>query len=139
MPLIEVNWNPTRKELVVFSLTAFAASLILSIVLYTRHETSLGPCAIIVTVGASIGVSWLVSLKAARMIYCGFVGLTLPIGITLSYTLLFLFYYLLITPLALVFRLGGRDPLNRRFDETASTYWQARQQATSKKRYFQQF
>ncbi len=139
MPLIKINWNPTRKELIVFSLTALLASLILSVWLYTRHGASPGLCLVILLIGSVIGISWMVSLRVARIIYCGFVGLTLPIGFTLSHTLLFLFYYLLITPLALVFRIAGRDPLNRHFDRTAPTYWQARQHTVNKERYFQQF
>jgi hypothetical protein len=139
MPLIKVNWNPSKKELIIFSLTALVASLILCAVLYARHGTSLGSCMVILMVGSAIGTSWLVSPKLARIIYCGFVGLTFPIGFALSYTLLFLFYYLLITPLALVFRLLGRDPLNRDFDRAAPSYWQARQHTVNKERYFQQF
>jgi hypothetical protein len=34
-----------------------------------------------------------------------------------------LMFYVALTPLALVMRLAGKDPLRRRFDGAASTYW----------------
>lgn len=36
-------------------------------------------------------------------------------------------FYLLITPIALFFRMTGRDPMRRRFDRETSSYWIARQ------------
>jgi hypothetical protein len=49
------------------------------------------------------------------------------------------FYYLLLTPVGLVFRLIGRDPLRRRFDRNATTYWIARRPPETSDRYFHQF
>jgi len=49
------------------------------------------------------------------------------------------FYFGLITPLGLVFRLIGRDLLCRRFDPKARSYWVPHQQAKKVERYFQQF
>jgi hypothetical protein len=66
-------------------------------------------------------------------------GATLPIGLVVSFVMLGLFYFLLITPLGLVFRLLGRDPLHRRFDPKAETYWVEHQPADRPERYFQQF
>ena len=44
-----------------------------------------------------------------------------------------------IAPLGLLFRIFGRDPLYRRFDRSASSYWIAREQRRGVERYFQQF
>ncbi len=40
--------------------------------------------------------------------------------------LLGLVFYVMLTPLGLVSRLFGQDPLERRFDRNASTYWARR-------------
>ncbi len=40
-----------------------------------------------------------------------------------------LLFYLTITPMALVMRLLGKDPLNRRFDSQAKSYWIERRPA----------
>jgi hypothetical protein len=50
-----------------------------------------------------------------------------------------LVFYGLFTPMGLLFRLIGRDPLNRRFDPTAQTYWTPHQTVTDGRRYFRQF
>ena len=50
----------------------------------------------------------------------------------------FLFFGL-ITPLGLVFRLIGKDPLNRRFDRAAATYWSDPRPRRGKESYFRQF
>lgn len=38
-----------------------------------------------------------------------------------------LFFFAIVTPFALLFRLGGRDPLRLRFDKKAASYWAPRQ------------
>jgi hypothetical protein len=43
------------------------------------------------------------------------------------------------TPIGLFFRLIGRDPLHRRFQPEADTYWVGRRPATDVRRYFRQF
>ena len=37
--------------------------------------------------------------------------------------ILVLVYYLIFTPVALLFRLLGKDPLRRKFDRSAESYW----------------
>jgi len=54
--------------------------------------------------------------------------------------LLGLIFYLLITPIALVLKLMGRDPLNRKFDKQAKTYWNDRDPIPfSRENYLRQF
>jgi hypothetical protein len=48
-------------------------------------------------------------------------------------------FYFLITPIGLIMRLIGRDPMNRAFDRSANTYWIARDPRTSASQYFKQF
>ena len=57
----------------------------------------------------------------------GFVGLSLltwPVGWVVSKLALGLLYLLVFTPIALVFRLLGRDALSRVLDRDAPTYWE---------------
>ena len=56
----------------------------------------------------------------------------------MSFVLLASFYFLLLTPIALLFRLIGRDPLHRRFDRGESSYWAPRKPTASLDRYFHQ-
>jgi len=53
--------------------------------------------------------------------------------------LLAIVLYLVFTPVGLLLRLLGRDPLERGFDRAAPSYWTARRRADTMDRYFRQF
>jgi len=42
--------------------------------------------------------------------------------------LLVVMYYIIFTPVALLFKLLGKDPLSRHFDRDATTYWMKREE-----------
>ena len=64
-----------------------------------------------------------------------FVGIFLVV----SLLIMSLFYFGIITPLGLLFRLIGRDAMCRRFDARAQTYWVRHEPSQTAERYFQQF
>lgn len=81
------------------------------------------------------------SLVAPRANWLLFAGLSIvgyPIGLVLSYVVLAALFYLVFTPLGLFFRLIGRDPLHRRFEPEAATYWISRKTAKKPRDYFRQ-
>ncbi len=45
------------------------------------------------------------------------------LGQVMTRLILTLTFYLVITPLGLIMKLSGKDPLHRQFDRSASTYW----------------
>jgi hypothetical protein len=59
--------------------------------------------------------------------------------LVVSFTLMAIFYFLLLTPLGLIFRLTGRDSLRRKFDSNTNSYWIVRRQPENPDRYFHQF
>ena len=77
--------------------------------------------------------------KTVLPLYLALTAISLPISYVLSHVLFAIVYYGIITPLGLIFRLMGRDPLERRFDPQASSYWMERSPQTSVRRYFRQF
>jgi len=62
-----------------------------------------------------------------------------PIGMAVSVIIMFVIYFLLITPLSLIFRLIGRDALHRKPDPGAETYWIPVSDRPDAARYFRQF
>lgn len=51
-----------------------------------------------------------------------------------------LIYYLIFTPIGLVMRILGKDPLHRKFDKQATSYWHiAPRTAIPKEQYLRQF
>jgi len=139
MSLVRVNWNPNSKELNGFRIISVVAGVLIAAVLYLFGDADLRWCGAIAVAGACIALGGFVSLRLTRYIYIGMVAITLPIGLAISLTLMATFYFGLIAPLGLLFRLIGRDPLCRRFDPKARSYWVPHQQTTRMERYFQQF
>ncbi len=76
---------------------------------------------------------WLAPVYTATMV------VTFPISWTISLLLLALLFYGLVTPLALAFRILGRDPLSRKLSSDQASYWQTKPQATDSRRYFRQY
>ncbi|MHC4463455.1 MAG: hypothetical protein ACYS30_18770 [Planctomycetota bacterium] len=139
MSLIEINWSPNRKELRKFGIIFLIASTLIALLLYLLKGLGIQWMAVIFAVGFVIFLSSVLSLKVTRGIYLGFILLTLPIGLVVSFTLMAIFYFLLLMPIGLIFRLSGRDALGRKFDSTVDSYWIPRQPPDSLDRYFHQF
>jgi hypothetical protein len=139
MSLIEINWYPKHKELRNFAIITLVASIIVASLLYVLKGVGIQWVIIIITAGFGIFISSFVSLKLTRMIYLGLILVTFPIGWAISMILLTAFYFLLLTPLGLFFRLLGRDPLCRRYNRAAKSYWLTRRQTDNLDRYFHQY
>ncbi len=139
MSMIEINWNPTRKDLRIFGIAAIVASAVISLLLYILKGIELQWISILIAIGSAIFLCSFISVKVTRMIYLGLSLVTLPIGWILSFILLAVFYYLIVTPIGLIFRLTGRDSLHRKFDSTAESYWIKRKSPDTLDRYFHQF
>ncbi len=139
MSLIEINWRPKSKELRNFGIIALIASVVISLLLYIIKGLGIQWILIISGIGFAIFLSSLISVKLTRIIYLGLTVVTLPIGWIVSFILLATFYFLILTPLGLVFRLIGRDPLCRKFDSATDSYWLTYRPPDTIDRYFHQF
>jgi hypothetical protein len=139
MSLIEINWNPDKKQLRSFGLIALIATALISIILYFVKGVSIHWVAAIFGLGFIIFISSRISLKLTKLFYLTLTAVTIPIGFAVSFLVLAIFYFLLITPLSFIFRLAGRDLLNRKFDPDINSYWVAHNQPEGFDRYFHQF
>jgi hypothetical protein len=136
--LVEINWNPEKKELRKFGLIGLvvlgAAGFILRFVFGAAGTWAVLPGA----AGLCIFLVTLTSAKAGRAIYLGLTFAALPIGLVISFLLMAAFYFLVLTPVGLIFKLSGRDALERRFEPDAPTYWTKRRHIDDPERYFHQ-
>jgi hypothetical protein len=139
MSLASVNWNPSQKDLNGFRLASVIATAAIAVLLYALKGVDIRWCAGIVAFGAFVWLSGLVSLTLTRYVYLVLMVVTLPIGFVVSLVLMSAFYFGLLTPLGLIFRVIGRDALRRKFDPKAPSYWVPYQQTKKVERYFQQF
>jgi hypothetical protein len=111
--LIEIQWHPTVKQLRVFGVGGLLASVAAALVLHFVWGLA-APWAIVVfAAGAVLCSCSLISPAVTRIVYVGLTLVAMPIGFAVSFVLLAAFYFLLLTPVALVFRLIGRDALCR--------------------------
>ena len=74
-----------------------------------------------------------------RAVYVGLSCAAFPVGFVVSHVVMVLVYYGVVTPIGLVMRLLGHDPMHRGFDRDAATYWVERPAVHDPKRYFRQF
>ncbi len=139
MSLMEIEWHPTGRQLRVFGVSGLLASIVAAVVLLFLWRVAFFWALLVLAAGGAIFLCSLVSPRAARILYIGLTLVAMPIGMVVSLVLLSGFYFLLLTPLAVVFRLIGRDPLHRRFDPTAGSYWVPHRPSENMERYFHQF
>jgi len=139
MSFVEINWHPKRKQLRNFGKIALIATAVISLLLYLLKGVAIQWALIILTAGLIIFISSIISLRLTKGIYVCLTAVTFPIGLVVSFILLAAFYFLLLAPLGLFFRLTGRDVLGRKFDPTAESYWQQRKSPESAERYYHQF
>jgi hypothetical protein len=148
MAAIKIDLNPDASKLRQFGFIALVAfGLIGGYVLWRGglfgfdFGAAARPVAyILIGLGALSGLLSLMAPRANRPLYVGLVVLTYPIGFVVSYVIMGVLFYLVITPVGLVFRLLRRDSLTRRIDRDAPTYWVARPEGElAKERYFKQF
>jgi TRAP-type C4-dicarboxylate transport system permease small subunit len=85
-----------------------------------------------------VGGIGLVRPMAIRFLYTGWMIAAFPIGWMLSRLVLALTFYALFTPVALIFRLRGRDALGLHRGDRRS-YWIARPGPETADTYFRQF
>lgn len=138
MSLIEINWNPEKRELRQFGLIAVVVLGAAGVILRFGFGVAGIWALMLAGTGLCICLVTLVSAKAARIIYLGLTFAALPIGLVMSFLLMATFYFLILTPVGLVFRLLGRDVLDRKFKVDTPTYWMPRQKTRDAEQYFHQ-
>ena len=139
MSIIDINWNPSDKHLRDFARIGLIAFVLIAAILYWVKDVNAHVCLSLAAAGLVIFILSLLSLKIVRVIYITFTALTFPIGLAVSFIMMAIVYYLLITPIALFFKLIGRDALSLKRDTNADTYWLQYDRPADNKRYFNQF
>ena len=136
--MIDLNLNPSKKDLRVFSLASLAFLAFVAWIVW--HKTgSLAAALVLVLAGCAIGLAGFAAPRVVRPLFIVLMVVNYPIGWLVSHVMMGLIFYLVVTPLGVIMRLLGRDPMERRFDRDAKTYWKPRPAETDSKRYFRQF
>jgi hypothetical protein len=136
--VIHVDRHPSRRQLAVFGLLWLVFFGVLGIMSW-RDSGINGRVVAFWVLAVLIPSAGLFHTEIIRRIYLLAAYAVFPVGWTVSLIVLMVIYYLILTPVGLVLRLTGYDPMRRRFDRAAQTYWLQRKPDNDIDRYFKQF
>jgi Saxitoxin biosynthesis operon protein SxtJ len=104
--------------------------------LMRHNEITAVVLAILAVVVALPGLVW---PQLVRPVYVAASVLTFPIGWTVSKIILACMFFLVFTPVGIVFRLIGRDLLKLRRQPAAATHWIPKDLSSDPRSYFRPF
>lgn len=113
---MDINRNPDLRTLRSFGLILAAFCLVGSL----RQPLLYVSAAVILAAISTFGP------KILKPVYVGVSIITYPLGWLTSRFLLLLVFFVAVLPTGLVLRMLGRDPLKRKFERSASSYWETK-------------
>ncbi|HMK35124.1 MAG TPA: SxtJ family membrane protein [Desulfomonilaceae bacterium] len=132
-----VRREPTSRDLTILALLFFVIpSAIGGFMLWKGAANGW----IWIIAGACLGVSRVIG-PFFKALYKLWVTLSIILGYFVSRILLTIIFFIVITPMGLIMRILGKDPMDRKLDPNAATYWspKEREEDTSVNRYEKQF
>jgi len=135
--MIAIQWNPSEKQLRQFAgiwFPAFCGLVGYSIGHKTGHwsEVEIGW-----VLAGLLSVGGLVLPALIRPIFVGLILLTFPMGWVVSHLLLGLIFYGVVTPMGLILRIRGHDPLQLK-KPNGNSVWKTSVGKTDATRYLRQ-
>ena len=131
------NNKSAAKELRKFAIILFCAlGFFGALVLWRGGEAGL----LFWGIGIAILLAGLIKPKLLVPVHKGWMGMSFLMGLLVTHLILALMYYLIFTPVGLLMKALGRDPLRLKFDQNAETYWIRKDQAEfSREKYERMF
>lgn len=127
MSLVQLNWNPNKRELRSFGAIFLVGFVIIGLVkmfwpfdvLMSRSETA-GYW--IIGIGLFVGAVGLTGTRLAMPFYLIWIGIAFVMGNIISRLIVAAMYFLVLTPMRVLSNLAGRDRLQLKKRDT-DTYW----------------
>ena len=113
--------NPTTRQLRIFGFAFGGGLSVLGGILYWRGIASVPPY--LWGVAAVLWLLALVAPRALRPIEKVMATIFRAVTTALTAVLLTIFFYLIVFPIGLLLRLFGKDPMGKKFDREAKSYW----------------
>jgi len=139
MALIEIPKNPSERELRQFSGIWLPAFFLVVGLIAGRH---FGIWHIVFPVWGVVVLAGILGVLKPRLmkpVFVGWITAAWPVGMVVSHVILAIVWYAVLTPIGLLMRLRGHDPMQRRLDHNAKSYWIERETDPPAKSYFRQF
>ena len=145
--MIELDFNPDERTLRHFGWIALAGFGFIAVIAWYEwliFAFGLGSgrpwvAGIIAGLALLTGLLSVVYPKGNRLVYVALAVITYPIGFVLSYVIMGFLFFGIIAPTSLGLRIVGHDPMLRKFDPDAASYWVPCRPGRDKSAYFKQF
>lgn len=123
--MIKVDFNPSEAQLRQFGWIAlFGFPGVAVLMLWTHQDWEVNAVSwTLFGLGAVCALLAATAAAALRPFYVVLMIVAIPIGMVISAVFLRVIYYLIFTPMALWFKVIGRDAMHRKLEPEADTYW----------------
>ena len=116
--------DTSKKALRSFGWVVGGVLLIIAAVVWWRNDFAVTTAAAILGgLGAALTVLGLTVPVILKPVYRVWMALAVVLGFIMTRVILTMVYYLIMTPTGLIMRLLGKDPLDRKIDPNAASYW----------------
>ena len=136
--MIEIQWQPDRKFLNQFGALFIVFFGIVGSLQMFRHGRS-EVAMIIWGTSSAIACIGFVFPKFMRAVYLTWMCAIFPFAWVVTQVIFGFTFYIVMTPIGVMMRRFGYDPVKRQFDANADSYWIKREPNKDTKRYFKQF
>ena len=136
--MIEINRKPSNRELGWFGLIVLVFFGVVGAIAFFKFSAAT-VAYVLWSVGAGLTLLFYAIRPIRGPFYLAWMRLFFPIGWTVSTGVLVVLYYGVVTPIALLMRIVRYDPMKRRPDPTATSYWTEHRTGGDPSRYLRQF
>jgi hypothetical protein len=136
--LIELKKDASDRELAWFGVLLLAFLGLVGLLVWRATGTTMW-ARYIWGAGVVLAALYYAVPPIRRPMFFGWIRAAYPIGWAVSHALLAIIYFGLLTPIGWLMRLTGYDPMARRLDRAAPSYWVRRPETTDPRQYFRQF
>jgi hypothetical protein len=135
--VIEINRNPSRRDLVVFGVgLPLLAGLLGAHRWWAGSHTA---ATAIWMAGGVVALAFALVPPLRRRIYVAWMYGVFPVGWVVSHVILAVVFYAVFAPTGVLLRLFGKDPMSRAFERPRASYWIPREGTREQASYFRQF
>ncbi len=134
MTLVEINWNPTNRQLRQFGVISLCALPFLG----WLWGGGLQLVAVLAVLGLVLALVAAAAPQAMKPVYLALTIAAIPIGMVIGELAMLMIFFGIFFPVGLIFRLLKRDALQLKIDHRASTYWQSKKKADGIRSYYRQ-
>lgn len=134
MKLVEMNWQPSARQLRQFGLVCLVALPLLGWIWGGSQQTIVG----LSLVGICLALAAVLRPPLLKPVFVGFSLAAIPIGLVVGEVAMLLIYFGVFLPIAVAFRLCRRDSLKREVNRSRTTYWESKPQPTHAGSYYRQ-